>query len=290
MAGSQPSYNIVPLQLSDQYGGLSQAKITAWNPHTNQWMSVLPEGLGNSISIRHTVRDTGIHIMAIQKVDLPESEQRGDFLQQEFGRLASLIYGRPHSAGPMLYYLEKRFESRRKTDVLFLSRINFRVLDEGRVFTIRPPESTNNDNPTVSRNDISLALNAMLAAQKRILSCWKDGDLAWVRVESVRFTPSRDGSLKTLQENKNTFRAVSDKVLPWNAIGSISPPALVIEDSRSPNAGNPQIGADTEILASSKLTEITPAESKIIKAQSSFDGSEYPLGWTETGDVVSRRT
>ncbi|KAF3902869.1 hypothetical protein AA313_de0208045 [Arthrobotrys entomopaga] len=104
-----------------------------------------------------------------------------------------------------------------------MAEIYFRVLEKGTLVSIDSEETWNEYKIKVNEDNVQIARNTLLMASRRIEGCWVGDNPAWVRLKSTSFLNRYDPSLKKLNEAKTVFRAVSEGILPWDAI---TPPQI----------------------------------------------------------------
>ncbi|KAK6532611.1 hypothetical protein TWF281_006793 [Arthrobotrys megalospora] len=212
--GSNSDYRVLPLVISEEYGVLPPAKLSLWDGQSGSWILVLNENLNASVGVRYTIRGSGIHIMAIQKLDDPISEQAGESLQPQFGRLSSLVFRKPPDAGPVLYNVKKVPRDPRRPNDSRCLRLDFRVFDGGFVFGIEPSEADSSILPAFAKG-AKLALSRMLDARAQLCSFQKNGEPFWLRLETSQILQHWDDSLTALWSSKADWLGVNERVLPW---------------------------------------------------------------------------
>ncbi|KAK6538465.1 hypothetical protein TWF694_010048 [Orbilia ellipsospora] len=251
MAELNSHFETVPFVPSPEYAKFSTTTLAVWNPTTKKWLDIPLGALPPTISIRYTVRDSGIHIIVTQRVDLLDAKKDTTFPDQSFGRLASLVYTKTNQSGPILFHLHKSYEQERRGGVSFMAEIFFRVLDNGILLSIDPEEPWDSNKICIPASNVQLARNILSLASRRIRGCWIGQNPAWVRLKSTPFLNHYDPSLQKLREAKTIFRAVSEGVLPWNTIVDSQ-----IDSAESSIAQDPQIPAP-DVLAEPAQTITT---------------------------------
>ncbi|KAK6504493.1 hypothetical protein TWF506_002688 [Arthrobotrys conoides] len=212
--GGKTSYRVLPLVISEEYGKLSPAKLSLWGGKTKSWVQVLNENLDSSIGVRYAIRNNGVHLMAIQQLENPGLESPEKPPKPQFGRVASLVFGKPPKAGPILYNVRKvPCDTRRPLDGRCL-RLDFRILDGGFVFGVQVPEADASV-PLEFTSGAKLALKAMLDARAKVLSFQNEGASLWLRLETSQILDPKDEPLTVLWSSKSMWLGVNERILPW---------------------------------------------------------------------------
>ncbi|RVD84780.1 uncharacterized protein DFL_006504 [Arthrobotrys flagrans] len=247
--GGKTGYRFLPFVISEEYGKLLPAKMGLWDRKTRSWVQVLNENLDSSIGVRYAIRNSGIHIMAIQQLERPGYEKPGKPSKPQFGRIASLVFVKPPNAGPILYNVKKvPHDTCRPLDGRCL-RLDFRILDGGFVFGVDISEV---DTSTSSEfaSGAKLALKGMLDARTRVLSFQKDGSSLWLRLETSQILDPKDEPLTVLWSGKSMWLGVDERVLPWIDTDNLG------TSSRLAEANLPNSIPETQVSIIPRITNI----------------------------------
>ncbi|KAK6505870.1 hypothetical protein TWF481_007760 [Arthrobotrys musiformis] len=268
--GGKTEYKVLPLVISEEYSRLTPAKLSFWDANTRSWVQVLNENLGPSIDVRYAVRDSGIHIMAIQRFEDLGSDQQEKLPKTKFGRVSSLVFGKPPGAGPILYHVKKvPRDTRRPLEGKFL-RLDFRILDGGLVFGVeiqKPGTSI----VSAFADGAMLALKTMLHARTQILGFQSKGGSLWLRLESSQILGLKEEPLTVLWSSKAVWLGVNERVLPWIGTGGTQISNTPAEEAHSITTSKTQAPAtsqstendsspieDIKVMPESALGKITP--------------------------------
>ncbi|KAF3131582.1 hypothetical protein TWF703_007593 [Orbilia oligospora] len=246
--GGKTGYKVLPLVISEEYGKLPPAKLSLWDGKTRSWVQVLNEKLGSLIGVRYAIRNSGVHLMAIQQLDTPQLEPLDGPSKPQFGRVASLVFGKPPKAGPILYNVKKvPRDTRRPLDGRCL-RLDFRILDGGFVFGV-DITGLNASNPLGFASGAKLALKGMLDAKSKVLSFQNEGGSIWLRLETSQTLEPEDEPLTVLWSGKSTWLGVNERILPWIDIDNVE------TNSRSAELSSPNTTANTQVPTITHVTK-----------------------------------
>ncbi|KAK6343160.1 hypothetical protein TWF718_008533 [Orbilia javanica] len=258
VAKEKTEYKVLPLIVSEEYNKLPIVKLSLWDKRTRSWVQILSDNLGPSVGVRYTIRDSGVHLMAIQQFECSTQENLSleenlESSNLQFGRVASLVFGKTPGAGPILYNIKKvPRDSRRPLDGKHL-QFSFRVLDGGIVFGIENTE-TDTSLKSASIRCATLALEGMLKARANVLSFQNQGGSLWLRLETSETLDPQDGPLRVLWSSKSMWLGVSERILPWYDTENIKhtgSAGKIHQDNiiKAQASGKRQIGSDGSLSA-----------------------------------------
>ncbi|KAK6335723.1 hypothetical protein TWF730_003101 [Orbilia blumenaviensis] len=232
IGGGKGNHKVLPFVISSEYGGLPPAKLSLWKEQPRCWFPVLDQDLNPSVRFRYAIRNSGIHIMAIRKLDHPDRKYSEKPLKPQFGRISSLVFGKPPDAGPILYNAKKvAIDPRRPAEGRCL-RLDFRTLDGGLVFGVEIPEAEASTTRALA-SDARLALDELLNVRTQILASQNKEGSIWLRLETSQLFGPDDDPLTILWSSKNMWLGVNERVLPWADSGDLGVIGRLADESPS---------------------------------------------------------
>lgn len=218
-----------PIIFSEEFQTLCDVDVEAWNESTMQWVDILQKVPRDTFVTRFYLTNESINIALLQRLRFPgpkasrfaedEDVENEKAQRDHFARVGLLVYSRGSGESPMLWHHRKdNLAVRVRGDPpTWYPELNFRALDGGSLVEGVLPAIKNHRYPVdqLQQSDVDLALQDLIHAKKKIVSCGDREGNVWIRLKSSTLKNDADPFLDQLFRNLRDFREVEARALPW---------------------------------------------------------------------------